>query len=285
MKWCLSILLLFSLNVAATPIKNDIPEKAFKYRDTLYDVIVSVFEDLPEYNYIPSLIEHESCISLKHSRCWSPTSRLKTKREEGAGLFQLTRAYDSKGRLRFDTLTELANKYKNELGGLNWGNVYQRPDLQFKAGVLMVRDLYRKIYDVPVETRLHFVDAAYNGGLRGLQKERRACGLAKDCDPNIWFNNVEKYCLKSKRILYGNRNACDINRHHVKDVFTYRLPRYKRFYFNKEYLDSKKTVPEPEPEQKIIREESYQEFIKHIEDIKSECPDVIIIGGPTGVQS
>jgi len=71
-----------------------------------------------------------------------------------------------------------------------------------------------------------FADAAYNGGLGGVDHERRACKLASWCDPNRWFDNVEKLCLKSKVALYGNRSACDINRHHVRDVLLNRSAKY-----------------------------------------------------------
>jgi membrane-bound lytic murein transglycosylase MltF len=81
----------------------------------------------------------------------------------------------------------------------------------------MVSDPYR---------RLEFTDAAYNGGLGGVQKERRACGLKPNCDPQQWFGHVEHTCLKSRTPLYGGRSACDINRHHVHDVVRVRSLKY-----------------------------------------------------------
>lgn len=75
-----------------------------------------------------------------------------------------------------------------------------------------------------------FADAAYNGGIRGLQQERRACGMSTDCDPSKWFGHVERYCLKSRVALYGNRSACDINRHHVYDVLVVKLNKYSAFF-------------------------------------------------------
>lgn len=75
-----------------------------------------------------------------------------------------------------------------------------------------------------------FADAAYNGGIGGLDRERRVCNLTKGCNPKRWYGHVENYCLKSKTALYGQRSACDINRHHVKDVIIYRSPKYERFW-------------------------------------------------------
>lgn len=180
--------------------------------------------------YFPALIEHESCISLSHSKCWSPSSRLKTAREEGAGLGQLTKAYRADGTLRFDMLTSLSTQYKSELGLLTWKNVYTRPDLQIKAIVLLYRESYKSLWSVkdPYE-RLKFADAAYNAPLSSVHKRRTTCGLRKDCDPQKWFGNAETTCGLSTKVIYGTRSACDINNNHVVDVFNIRLPKYKKY--------------------------------------------------------
>lgn len=187
----------------------------------------------PPFPYLlAALIEHESCISLTHSKCWNPKSSLKTAREEGAGLGQITRAYRPDGTLRFDSLAEMRRKYPLELGDLNWYNVYERPDLQIRAIILMLRDNY-KLYENNASSPLEayaFTDASYNGGTRDLNLERRACKMISDCDPSKWFGNVEKYCMKSKVALYGKRSACDINRHHVTDVINKRGPKYKPLF-------------------------------------------------------
>jgi hypothetical protein len=142
-------------------------------------------------------------------------------------LGQITRAYYRDGALRFDALDELSDRYDNELFGLSWDTVYKRPDLQLRALVLMSKDMaapFRKTQD-----QLAFGDAAYNGGLAGVQKERRACKLTKGCDPNQWFGHVELHCLKSKAALYGDRSACEINREHVQNVLLIRRSKYAEF--------------------------------------------------------
>ena len=50
--------------------------------------------------------------------------------------------------------------------------------------------------------------------------------MSGKCDPDYWFDNVEKYSVKSRKILYANRSALDINNHHVKDVLKVRTPKY-----------------------------------------------------------
>ena len=209
-----------------------IPPNAYVLRPVVIKEVDNIFPDIPNRHYVPALIEHESCITLRHKRCWSPTSRLKTYREEGAGVGQITRAYNKDGTIRFDALTELRTRHRRYLAELTWDNVYQRPDLQIRALTLMVRDNYKSLYDVdePMQ-RLAMTDAGYNGGMGGLQRERRQCSLVKGCNPDFWFGNVERFCMKSKKVLYGNRSACDINRYHVLDVMTVRLPKYERLGF------------------------------------------------------
>lgn len=132
--------------------------------------------------------------------------------------------------MRFDALAEIRDRHP-ELRELNWGNVYSRPDLQIRAVVFKMRDNYQYyIKYVDIDNALAFADAAYNGGIGGLDAERRACKIATNCNPAVWFDNVENLCMKSKAALYGQRSACDINRHHVKDVLITRAPKYKKYF-------------------------------------------------------
>jgi hypothetical protein len=180
--------------------------------------------DHPDPAILAALVEQESCVSLKSRSCWNPAAKLKTSREEGAGLGQITRAYRADGSLRFDSLEGLREQYAPELAGFSWGNVYQRPDLQLRALVLMSRDAAKPFKGLVAW--LAFGDAAYNGGVTGVQKERRACKLSSECDPSQWFSNVELHCLKSRQPLYGGRSACDINREHVRNVLLVRPTKY-----------------------------------------------------------
>ena len=176
----------------------------------------------PKRVLLAGLIEQESCVSLKHSRCWNPASKLKNSREEGAGLGQVTRAWTSTGELRFDKLAELRTRYPSKLGEMHWSTIYKRPDLQIRALVLQHLEIYKTQVkrSSDVIEALAFTDAAYNGGERGLSVEQRACYISKTCDPSKWFKNVERFCMKSKVPLYGNRSACDINREHVRGTFS-----------------------------------------------------------------
>jgi len=215
----------------ALDVKTYIPKNAPKYLPTLSTEVHTLIPGMASPWYFGGLIEQESCISLTHSKCWNPASELKTSREQGVGFGQITRAWSKSGALRFDTLSDLRRKYPKELGDLSWENIKERPELQMSAMILLSRENITALSKVPTEAaRLQMADAAYNGGLSGLNKDRRACGLAAGCDPNLWFDNVEKHCTKSKAILYGNRSACDINREHVTNVFKLRMGKYKPYF-------------------------------------------------------
>lgn len=218
---------LFGSVARAQDVRTYIPPAAEQYRLMFQAEHDAHWPDHPRPEVLPALVEHESCISLTHSRCWNPASRLKTHREEGAGLGQLTRAWAADGSLRFDALAEMRERHP-ALKPLSWANIYERPDLQLRAVVLKVRSDYqalRMVSDPGV--RLAFADAAYNGGLGGVQKERRACGMTAGCDPQQWFGHVDRVCLKSRQPLYSGRSACDINRNHVFDVLVTRAPKYR----------------------------------------------------------
>ncbi|MEN6586149.1 MAG: hypothetical protein ABFE02_08935 [Sulfuricella sp.] len=218
---------LFGGLARAQNVQTYIPPAAQTYRAMLHTEQAQYWGDHPRPELLPALIEHESCITLKHSRCWNPSSRLKTAREEGAGFGQVTRAWSPDGKLRFDALQELKDRHP-ALRQWSWANVYDRPDLQLRAVVLKVRGDYQTLGSVKdTHQRLAFADAAYNGGMGGVQNERRACQIKTGCDPQQWWGNVEATCLKSRQPLYGGRSACDINRHHVKDVLQIRAPKYK----------------------------------------------------------
>lgn len=224
----IALLFVFAGAARAQDVRTHVPTAAVQLLPTLRAEQRAHWPDHPAPELLAALVEHESCTSLKHSRCWNPASRLKSAREEGAGLGQITRTWRKDGSQRFDSLQEMVARHP-ALAGWSWGNVYQRADLQLRAVVLMSRDNFRSlarvVHEVPAV--LAFADAAYNGGLAGVQNERRACAQVPGCDPQRWFGHVARHCLKSKTALYGQRSACDINRHHVTDVLLVRAGKYQ----------------------------------------------------------
>lgn len=241
----LVVLSMLSFSVYGINVKTYIPPRAFEYKEIVRSEIDRLWPTLVEYNYIPSLIEHESCLSLTHSRCWSPTSRLKTQREEGAGLGQVTRTWNSDGSPRFDTLSDMRRMYVKELKEVSWENIYSRPDLQIRMIILHLKNDYDNLYEFndPI-VRLAATDASYNGGRGAVNYNRRTCGLVKGCDVQQWFGHVELHSNKSTKVLYGNRSARQIFLDHPRDVFFNRLPKYKDQYFMEEELEEEEVVEE-----------------------------------------
>lgn len=226
------LLSLFGSQVYAQDIRTYVPPQAIQHLPTLKNEQERFWADHPKASYLAGQIEKESCITLKHARCWNPKVTLKTHREYGAGLGQLTKAYRTDGSIRFDALSEIKFKHKKELAELTWDNILERPDLQMRAVTLKMRDNYQyyEKYSYNITEAYLFAAVSYNGGIGGLDNERRACKLASWCDHTKWTDNVEKLCLKSKSPMYGTRSACDINRAYPKDVLYTRSPKYNKFW-------------------------------------------------------
>ena len=203
---------------------SELPVGAVKYLPALRAEQQRLWPDHPRPALLAALVEQESCPSLRARSCWNPAARLRSDREEGAGMGQITRTWRADGSARFDSLASMRAAYSGELGAWSWDNVYQRPDLQLRAIVLMSRDTWRPFRSA--SAALAFGDAAYNGGAAGVQQERRACAMTAGCDAGQWFGHVAAHCLKSRQPLYGGRSACDINREHVRNVMLIRPAKY-----------------------------------------------------------
>jgi hypothetical protein len=201
--------------------------RALPFAATIRAETATHWPDLPWPHYPAALIAHESgCPGLRS--CWSPTARLRTHREEGAGLGQITRAWRPDGSLRFDALTDLASRHLS-MRGATWSNIYTRPDYQIRGVVLLARENWTALRLVDDHwERLAMSNAAYNGGLGGVSADRRMCQVKAGCDPQRWWGHVELTCSKSKAPMYGKRSACDINRDHGRHVIVKELPKYRR---------------------------------------------------------
>ena len=219
--------------IHAQSVKTHIPPQAFQYFPTIVEESSRLTPDIYHPSFYGALIEHESCLNLKHKRCWNSTSELLNSREQGVGFFQLTRTWNPDGSQRFDTLSDLRKQYMSELRELSWLNVKQRPDLQIRSGILLTKNSLKVLRDIedPLE-KLYMVDTAHNMGIGRIAKDRRVCGLTKGCDPNKWKGNVELHCTASRAPMkiYGGRSPCDIGRHHSKDVIEIRMPKYSEAF-------------------------------------------------------
>lgn len=208
-----------------------IPQRCRDLRGLVLEEADTYMSGIPFRGYFGALIQHESCITTTHSRCCSPKSQLKTSREEGAGLGQITKAFKSDGSIRFDKLDEMRKAYRDELHELSWKTIYDRPDLQVRAIIILSRENHRRLISVKDDyERWSMTNLAYNGGIGAVNKARIACGLTKNCNPDVYWGHVERYNPKSTKPLYGNRSAKDINQQHTKHIMRDLLPRYNSFY-------------------------------------------------------
>lgn len=211
----------------------DIPAGAIKYAPLLAKEQQHLWPDAPLPSFLAGQVEQESCITLKHPKCWNPRAELKTKRENGVGMGQFTRAYNQNGSIRFDTISDLAKRY-DSLHGWSWARRYD-PDYQLRAIVEMDHGLYvrQKTFNTPSD-RLAFALSAYNGGEGGVLQDQRLCHNTHHCNPGIWFGNVERTSLKSRTPHKGyGQSFFQINRDYVQNVINVRRHKYEQF-FNKE---------------------------------------------------
>lgn len=224
-------LLISSVTAFGQNVRTYIPEKAKIHLPVLVKEQTRLWPDHPLPELLAGLAETESCITLTHRRCWGPSAKLSSSRELGVGIPQITKAFNPDGSIRFDSLKDIRAAHMSELRELSWQNVETRPDLQLRILILMNRDNYQRLFMIPeVLPRLTMTNAAYNGGLKGVHNDRRACGLKNGCDPNLWFGHVELTCTKSRKPLYHGKSACDINRYHSDRVINISSNKYKPFF-------------------------------------------------------
>jgi hypothetical protein len=220
------LLAIFSFNALA----QDLPLRAAEHLPTLLCSQQKIWPDAPIPSFLASQVEQESCISLTHSKCWNPNVQLKTSREWGRGLGQVTTAYNSDGTVRFDKQEELRLKFPSLRGWTTdrWAD----PVYQLTAIVEMDHSIYRRQKGAASEIdQLSFTLSAYNGGEGGLLQDRRLCANTDSCDPSKWAGNVEFTSLKSKMPKPGYRQSFfHINREYVSNVIYVRREKYIDFF-------------------------------------------------------
>lgn len=224
-KLLLGLLLLPSLALA------DVPPKAKLYIPVLKQQLKEVWPALNLQSSVAADIEQESCISLTSSRCWDPKAELKTSREYGFGLGQITIAYDKNGKVRFNNFNEM-KKLDSKLKSWKWEDRYN-PSYQIRAMVVMHHNNYIKL-KFPTSNeyeKMAFTYSAYNGGLGGVLQDEKLCQSTRGCDPKKWFGNVEKHSFKQKTKVSGyGKSFFDINREYVKNVMIVRRPKYIPYF-------------------------------------------------------
>ena len=196
---------------------GEVPKNANKYLPILKQEAAKFNSPIP-VSVLAGLVHSESCVTARSRTCWKPTAQFKTSREQGVGFGMITRAYNSNGRLRFDSMRTVRNSHPS-LRKLTWGNVKRKPRLQLRALVIKVKGIWNRTPGrIPYNDKVAMVLSAYNQGEGGLRKDRRACRRKKGCDSNLWYGNVrniKRYGFGTYRIRGTRHTAWQINRRHV----------------------------------------------------------------------
>lgn len=223
---------ILSLGAVSPAFADFVPKNAQILAPKLVDAQRRVWPAAPAPHTIAGLIEQETCASLTSSKCWSPRAELKTSREYGFGLGQVTTAYRTDGTERFNKFEELRAQYTS-LRGWTWAGRFD-PDQQLTAVVEMTRSTWRRFDAQPgASDDVHwaFTLSGYNGGVASVLRDRLLCTNTAGCDPDRWFDNVERTSLKSRIPVAGyGRSWFEINRSYVSQVLLKRRIKYHKFW-------------------------------------------------------
>lgn len=229
---CLAILVSCATALAEQPSVNTyIPTNAILLIPTLNSTIDSVWPNMPMRSFAAAQIEQESCITLKHSKCWNSRAELKTSREYGFGLSMSTIAYRADGTERFNVWKELTALDPTLKREWTWENRYD-PAMQMRAMIVKNKINYAAIrFPVADLTeRMAFLAVYYNSGSPIV--DRNICIRTKGCDPTRWFAGpgytaVSSFTTKSTVVAKGyGKSFAVISREYPVQVVLVRRPKY-----------------------------------------------------------
>jgi hypothetical protein len=208
---------------------QEIPANARRNLPALVDAQRTLWPDAPTPWFLAGQVEQESCVSLHSPKCWDTHAELKTHREYGFGLGQITIAYRTDGSVRFNKWAELRTKYP-PLREWSWDQRFDA-SYQLAALTLMDRGLCRLYSDaLTPEDLLGFCLSAYNGGEGGVAQDRLLCSNTSGCNPRRWYGNVELHSLKQRVPFRGyGKSPFDINRGYPRAIRT-RQVKYQQFF-------------------------------------------------------
>ncbi len=212
-----------SVQTHAGPV---LPGRSSQYLPLLDSLLGEMWPELQLKSMIAAQIEQETCISLTSRSCWNPRTELKTSREYGFGLGQITIVYNEDGTVKSSTFEEL-KKLGGRLAAWKFENRFD-PEMQLRAMILSEKLLYHRIrFETASDVdKLAFMLSAYNGGMGGLLLDRRLC-RPPGCDDTKWFGNVAVNSRKARHTLTGYRiSFYDVNRCYPRYILMDRRPTY-----------------------------------------------------------
>lgn len=225
-----ALVLVACLLASALAGAGTVPSRALEHLPSLVKAQSSLWPAAPQPWFLAGQVEQETCPSLTSPKCWNPRTELKTSREYGFGLGQITIAYRADGSVRFNKWAELRARYP-ELRAWSWEQRYE-PAYQLTAFVLMDRSICKLFADAAsVEDTLAMCLAGYNGGEGAVKQDQLLCSNTPGCDPRRWFGHVEKNSMKA-RVPYAGygKSPFDINREYPRAILGVRRAKYQQYF-------------------------------------------------------
>lgn len=213
------VLFCLLLEASTTWASAGIPAQAKELLPLLASVVQAQWPACPEPWVIAGKIEQESN--------WRIRAELKTSREYGFGLGQITIAYNADGTERFNNFTE-ALRVTMMTKTITWSTRFD-PRFQLTYSVLSDRSNFAAastFFDDDA-SRTAGMLVAYNAGLGGLVRRKAAAVERGIAVPRKWFGGLSEIHARSEeRLLYGKPLWQRINEYPAL-ILNVRAPKYK----------------------------------------------------------
>ncbi len=208
------------LAFSSSALEASISPQAMELLPLLAKTIKAQWVNCPQPWILAGKIEQESS--------WKTRAELKTKREYGFGLGQITIAYNTDGSERFNNFIQ-ALKVTMMENQITWEKRFD-PKFQLTYAVLSSRSNYcavSKFFDDD-ESKTAGMLVAYNAGL-GRIVQRKAEAVRRGVEPpRFWFNGglEDIHSRAEERALYGKPLYRRINEYPRLIMFV-RAPKYR----------------------------------------------------------
>ena len=178
--------------------------KARPYLPMIEKAYVQYWPDAPMKETIAGKLDRETaCPNMK--KCWNPKVELKTSREWGIGLSQVTIAYNADGTERFNNFKEAKRKYSEALSAWDFEDKYEPryhilfTVLEDKTNFMRMRLLFKDSVNRWAGTLV-----SYNAGPGRVNSRFAICKITPGCDTSKWFGGLDKVASPAeKKLIYG----------------------------------------------------------------------------------